>query len=88
MPEGMPMTMRGCSRERRLWTLRMKYLIISCVTSKSAITPFFKGRTATIEDGVRPSIRFASAPMARTLRVSRSMATTEGSRSTMPWFLT
>ena len=82
------MTTRGCSSERRLCTLRMKYLIISCVTSKSAMTPFFRGRTAMIDAGVRPSILLASAPMASTRRVSRSMATTEGSRSTIPWPLT
>ena len=36
------------------------------MTSKSAITPSFSGRIALIVDGVRPSIRFASAPTAWT----------------------
>ena len=34
--------------------------------------------------GVRPNIRLASSPTASTLVVPASMATTEGSRSTMP----
>ena len=34
--------------------------------------------------GVRPTIRFASAPIARIFFVWRSMATTDGSSMTMP----
>ena len=82
------MTIRGWSRLRRLCTFWMKYLIIFWVTSKSAMTPLRSGRTAMMDAGVRPSILFASAPMASTRRVSFSIATTEGSRSTMPWFFT
>ncbi len=84
MPDGMPITIRGCRRLRLLWTFRMKYLIISCVTSKSAITPLRRGRTATILEGVRPSISLASDPTASTFLWFLSIATTDGSRRTMP----
>jgi hypothetical protein len=40
----------------------MKWRSISSVTSKSAITPWRSGRVARIDAGVRPIIRFASAP--------------------------
>ena len=43
----------------------MKYRIIFSVTSKSAMTPSFSGRTALMWPGVRPIIRFASLPTAR-----------------------
>src|SRR5437773_772000 len=52
--------------------------------SKSLMTPSFSGRMATIDAGVRPTIRFASAPIARMFPVRRSLATTEGSLMTMP----
>ena len=42
----------------------MKWRSISSVTSKSAITPWRSGRVARIDAGVRPIIRFASAPTA------------------------
>jgi hypothetical protein len=42
----------------------MKCLNISSVTSKSAITPSFKGLIAWIVPGVRPSMRLASIPTA------------------------
>ena len=45
-------------------------------------------RTATIAEGVRPTMRFASWPMARICFETRSMATTEGSLRTMPRPLT
>ncbi len=54
------------------------------VTWKSEMTPSRMGRTATMFDGVRPTMRFASAPMARIFLLTRSMATTEGSSMTMP----
>jgi hypothetical protein len=66
----------------------MKYCSIFSVTSKSEITPSRSGRTATILAGVRPTMRFASAPMARILRVFLSIATTDGSSMTMPFPLT
>ncbi len=53
--------------------------------SKSAMTPSFSGRIASMWPGVRPSIRLASVPTAsgRPLRVL--IATIDGSSSTMPW---
>src|SRR4051812_10120375 len=51
----------------------------------SAITASRMGRTAWIPSVVRPSMRLASRPIARTLPVRRSTATTEGSLSTIPW---
>ncbi|GBC87074.1 hypothetical protein HRbin12_01075 [bacterium HR12] len=55
------------------------------MTSKSAMTPSFRGRTAWMWEGVRPIIRFASFPTARMAPVSVLIATTEGSFNTMPW---
>ena len=64
IPEGMAMTTRGGARalaglldevpEHRLGDV------------ESAMTPSFIGRIAVMLPGVRPSIRFASTPMART----------------------
>jgi hypothetical protein len=72
---------RGCA-------LRMKYESIFSVTSKSAMTPSFNGRMATMLPGVRPSILFAALPTATTLSDLLSMATTEGSERTIPFPLT
>ncbi len=55
-----------------------------CVMAKSAMTPSFMGRMATISLGVRPSIRLASLPTASTSREPVRMATTEGSARTIP----
>ena len=82
-PEGTQTTTRGCA-QRFWWTFWMKWRSICSVTSKSAITPSFSGRMALMLPGVRPSIRFASMPTAWTSPVRWSMATTEGSESTMP----
>ena len=62
----------------------MKWRSIFSVTSKSAITPWRSGRVAEIVAGVRPIIRWASAPTAWTSPVRSSIATTDGSDSTMP----
>jgi hypothetical protein len=65
----------------------MKYRSIASVTSKSAITPSFMGRTAEMFPGVRPSISLAALPTASTFLVPllrRCTATTEGSLQTMP----
>ena len=62
----------------------MKYLSIFSQTSKSEITPSFKGLTTLILAGVLPSIRFASNPTATGLPSRISIATTEGSLSTIP----
>ena len=83
------MTMRGLTyldQKRFGRTLLMKYASIASVMSKSAITPDFIGRMATMLPGVRPSMRFASAPTASTRLEPAWIATTEGSRSTTPWF--
>ena len=54
------------------------------VTLKSAMTPSFMGRMATMLPGVRPSISLASLPTASTSPVFLLMATMEGSLTTMP----
>src|SRR5215203_6881552 len=91
-PEGTHTTTLGPTKDlknRRCGcTLRIKYASIFSVTSKSAITPSFRGLIATILPGVRPSIRFAADPTATTLSVLASIATTEGSESTIPCPLT
>ncbi len=89
-PEGTQTITCGEAKVRRLCTLRMKCLIISSATSKSAITPSRSGRIAVMLPGVRPSIIFASSPTARTcfLPFTSAMATTDGSLSTMPRPLT
>ena len=56
----------GFDQPPRRLTLRMKCLIISSATSKSAITPSLSGRIAWIDSGVRPSISLASSPTAST----------------------
>jgi hypothetical protein len=66
--------------------LLMKCLIICSATSMSAMTPSRMGRMVRTLSGVLPSISFASAPIARTRETppTVSIATTEGSLSTMP----
>ena len=84
-PDGMPSSIRGRAIvPTRSWTLSTKYLIICSVTSKSLMTPSRSGRTAMMLAGVRPTIRLASAPTARTRLVLASMATTDGSLMTIP----
>ena len=87
-PEGTQITTSG-PRERRLGppcALRMKCLIISSATSRSAITPARSGRMVFKLSGVLPSISLASSPTARTFRTPLivSIATTEGSLATIP----
>src|SRR5215210_6915655 len=48
------------------------------------MTPSLSGLRATMFPGVRPSMRLAPEPTATTLSVLLSMATTEGSESTIP----
>src|SRR6266511_78014 len=82
-PDGTHTTTRGCAK--RCWcTFWMKWRSICSVTSKSAITPSFSGRIALIVPGVRPSMRFASTPTACTSPERWSIATTDGSESTIP----
>ena len=84
-PDGIPSSIRGRGmRPTRSCTLFTKYLIICSVTSKSLMTPSRSGRTAMIDAGVRPTIRFASAPIASTRFVLASIATTDGSEITIP----
>src|SRR3954468_19083378 len=61
-----------------------KYRSIFSVTSKSAMTPSFIGRTAITPSGVRPNMRLASSPTPLIFFVSRSIATTDGSLRTIP----
>ncbi len=49
------------------------------------MTPSFSGRTDLMWAGVRPIMRFASAPTATGLPSLTLTATTDGSLSTMPW---
>ena len=89
-PDGTHTIINGEAKPRRLCTLRMKCLIISSATSKSAITPSRNGRIAWILPGVRPNICLASSPTANTCFLPRTsaIATTEGSSSTIPRPLT
>ena len=73
-PEGTQMIIRGLAKPRRGCTRRMKCLIISSATSKSAITPSRNGRIASMLPGVRPTICLASSPTARTWRRPRLVA--------------
>ena len=84
IPDGTPTTIFGLDTRFFCRTTVRKYLIMALVTSKSAMTPSFIGRMAAICCGVFPMKSFASLPTAISLPVFRSMATTEGSLSTMP----
>src|SRR5574338_1046270 len=89
MPDGTQTITLGFTRKKCLSMMSFrKYRSIFSVTSKSAITPSLSGRTAMIPSGVRPSIRLASRPMPRMRPLPFSMATTEGSLSTIPSPLT
>ncbi len=83
-PLGMQMTTRG----RLKVTLPSVFLMKSCsmlaAISKSAITPSFSGRTATMEAGVRPTTSLASSPTNFTVSLRISTATTLGSRRMIP----
>src|SRR6185437_6443509 len=57
------------------------------VTLKSAITPSFMGRIATMFPGVRPTISLASLPTASTSPLVLLMATMDGSFTTTPLLL-
>jgi hypothetical protein len=83
MPDGTQITMRGLEK-RRWWTLWMKKRSIFSQISKSAMTPSLSGRMASMWAGVRPIIRLASVPTARTRPSLTDTATTDGSFNTMP----
>jgi hypothetical protein len=89
IPEGTHTMTRGFTLNTWFSMIRVrKYRSIFSVTSKSAMTPSFIGRTARIPSGVRPSMRLASSPTPLIFFVSLSIATTDGSLSTMPSPLT
>src|SRR5690625_4379677 len=81
---GQQISIRGFDKNPRALILLIKYLNIVSVTSKSAITPSFNGRIASILPGVLPTMRYASSPTAKTLSLARSIATTAGSFKTIP----
>ena len=85
-PEGTQMTTRGRLNSPRPQAWRIKLCSMAAVTSKSAMTPSFSGRTATMEPGARPMTALASWPTLRTRSSSVlvSTATTLGSRMMMP----
>ena len=76
--------MRGRTKSDRPCAFLMKWSSIFSVTSKSAMTPSFMGRMATMLPGVRPSISLASVPTASTRLVCVFTATIDGSRTMMP----
>ena len=78
------MTTRGRENMLLPQAFLRKFSSILAVMSKSAMTPSFRGRTATMLPGVRPITAFASPPTQRTSSVLVSTATTEGSRMMMP----
>ena len=61
-PEGMQMTTLGRAKIELLQAFLMKICSMLAAMSKSAITPSFKGLTATIEPGVLPMTSLASCP--------------------------
>ena len=81
---GTPITILGCTNILRPCAFWMKYVSIRSVILKSAITPSFMGRMATMLPGVRPTISLASRPTASTSPVFLLMATIEGSLTTIP----
>ena len=83
-PEGMQMTTRGRANRLLPQAFFKKFSSMLAVMSKSAMTPSFRGRTATMLPGVRPITALASAPTQRTSSLRVSTATTDGSRMMMP----
>ncbi len=89
-PQGTQMMMRGLGFSILVsCTILMNCLSICSVTVKSAITPSFIGRIASILPGTLPSMALASRPTAWMVFLpfgppSWRIATTEGSSSTMP----
>ncbi len=83
IPEGTAMMTRGATSDLRLWTSGWYRSMLS-VMSKSAMTPSFRGRMATMEPGVRPSIFLASSPTASTLFVPGLHRHDGGPSNTIP----
>ena len=61
-PDGMQMITRGRVNMPLPQAFLMKICSMLAVMSKSAMTPSFSGRTATMLPGVRPMTSFASWP--------------------------
>ena len=78
------MTTRGRENMLLPQAFFRKFSSILAVMSKSAMTPSFRGRTATMLP-VRPMTALASPPTQRTSSVLVSTATTDGSRMIMPF---
>ena len=90
-PDGTQTMISGEAKPRRLCTLRMKCLIISSATSKSAITPSRSGRLAVMLPGVRPSIMLGFLADRDDLLLAAHIGDgddADGSASTMPRPLT
>ena len=86
IPLGTPTTTRGFTIHSGYFCTRLiKVCKRVSTSSKSAITPSRMGRTARLSPGVRPSIFFASKPMAVTRLFLLSTAITVGSLMTIPW---
>lgn len=85
MPDGTPTTTLGLPALYLWHTFETIFFSINCVAVKSAITPSFNGLMASILSGVLPSISFASYPVAIISPVFLSIATTDGSFSTIPF---
>ncbi len=88
MLEGTAITILGGTTEWRLWAFLMKYLSISSVTLGLATAPSFMGLRVSILPGVRPSMHWASRPIAMISPVLLLMATMVGSLTTTPIPLT
>ena len=63
-PQGTQMMMRGLLNQPRACTILMNCLSICSVTVKSAMTPSFMGRMASMLPGTLPSMALASWPTA------------------------
>src|SRR3990167_7694040 len=89
-PQGTQMMMRGLGLNiERGCTILMNCLSICSVTVKSAITPSFIGRIASMLPGTLPSMALASLPTAWMVFLpwgppSWRIATTDGSFKTIP----
>ena len=84
-PDGMQMMTRARANILPCMALRMNSCNKMVVVSKSAMTPSFSGRTATMEPGVRPMTSFASFPTYLARSVWVLTATTDGSRMIIPF---
>ena len=85
LPEGIHTTIRKEGEKNLLFTLAILIIPrnICSAALKSAITPSRNGRIVLILSWVLPCICLAFSPMAITFSVFRSMATMEGSLTTI-----